>query len=215
MLWDDYFRRLTVENLLKNIEKERNVLKFLNFREARLRVFANLPVVSPNNSVDNLRSPSVSVRIETVSFLLESAFKTMESLAACGISGNALDTLLGKKPQATKEADFEWREYVRHYRNLQTLHKTCGVVRETDEKSKLKEINLKLCVNFLQVKFFGDTPPPKPEPTIVDPAAKNPLQMQVVFTEPKPPLETSPCQGVQMVLETAALDVVLRRMIVA
>lgn len=211
-VFDEYFRRLTVENLIKNIKKERNVLKFLAFRSVSANLFVNLPVVSPTNNVSSLRAPSISIRMETVIFLLEYMTKLIEDLKKRQICPAASSAQSVTSKPLTEEGA-ERRIFYKHVRNLRLLKKKYGSIKEIDEESKFKSINLKICANFLQLKVFCKAPPQKPEIEVTDPTIKSKMPASA-FSDPRDPMnpmQNAQSIGMQFVVESTCFDVTLKR----
>lgn len=211
-VFDEYFRRLTVENLIKNTVRERNVLKFLAFRSVSANLFVNLPVVSPTNNVSSLRAPSISIRMETVIFLLEYVTKLIEDLKKRNLCPMAASTQsVASKPSAEEGA--ERRVFYKHVRNLRLLKKKYGSIKEIDDESKFKSINLKVCANFLQLKVFCKPPAQKPEMEVTDPSIKSKIPASA-FSEPRDPMnpmQNAQAIGMQFVVENTCFEVTLKR----
>lgn len=211
VVWDDYFRRLTVENLIKNIVKENNVLKFLSFRDLRVNLFVNLPVTSPTNSVSNLKSLTISIRIEMVLFIYESVMKTLNDLGDSDPELARLRDLCPDKRSQKPEQDIERKQFLKNVRNLALLKQKYGTIRDLDEQSKFKELNLKLSANFVQLRVFCEALPQAPDQSMTDPSGKSKMPGNV---GPEPPRQsdTGSNQGIQLLVESVAFNLGLKRL---
>lgn len=168
-------------------------------------MFINLPVTSPNGSVSHIRAPSFSIRVETILYLIEALTKTAEDLQASKSGITWLSVLHKTQKKAKPEPGIERVHFLTFNRNERSLiNYVKGLKDKTVNQNRFGELNIKFCANFFQFKFYCDNMEAKPE-TPVGQGKPGPTPI-----DDKSPLESTSTQGVQLILETAIVNLTLK-----